>query len=117
MEAFDRFVKVASAGDPGSARLCAALLDSAGISVRLHGEALGPYVMTVGQMAVTEIWVLESAMEDAVEVLTAAEIDHTLVVSDSGDAVAESAVPTRLLALVVAAVFLTAVVVALLRVF
>jgi hypothetical protein len=112
------FVRVASVGDPSSARLCAALLDSAGIPVRLHGESLGPYVMRVGEMAVTEIWVLPEDVGDAIEVLTAAEIDDTLVLADGSPGDADSAaLPMRAIALAVALILGLAVVVALMRVF
>jgi hypothetical protein len=64
-------VKLAEVADPSAARVYAALLDSAGIPVQLQGESLGPYVVTVGDWAVTELWIPESAWDDAVEILTA----------------------------------------------
>jgi hypothetical protein len=112
----ERFTLVAKLGDPGAARLSAALLDSAGIPTRLHGESLGPYVLTIGEMAVTEVWVPESMVEDAVQVLLAAEIDHTLVVSP--EEVADPwTLPMRLSALGVAGLVAWGVVRAVLRVF
>jgi len=81
MSGADRLVRLAEVSHPGAARIYAALLDSAGIPVQLHGESLGPYVMTLGDWAVTELWVPESAWDDAVEVLTAEDTpsDLTLV--------------------------------------
>jgi hypothetical protein len=114
----DAFVKVASVGDPAAARIYAALLESTGIPTRLHGEALGPYVMTVGAWAVTDIWVPGATVDDAVEVLTAAEIDDTLVLADRGGAVADpGSLPMRLLALVMLVILVDAVVRTLMRVF
>ena len=113
----DAYVKVASVGDPATARICAALLESAGIPTRLHGEALGPYVMSVGDWAVTDIWVPGSTVDDAVEVLTAAEIDQTLVLADRRGAVADpGSLPMRILALVVVVILVDAVVRMLMRV-
>lgn len=114
----ERFVEVASVGDPSAARVCAALLDSAGIPTRVHGESLGPYVMRIGEMAVTKLWVPESMVDDAIEVLVAAEIDDTLVLTESGSALADPGnLPMRVLAGFVAVVLLAAVVRALMRVF
>ncbi len=75
----DPFVPVAEAPDPGSARVYAAMLQSAGIPVRLHGEALGPYVVTVGDWAITRLWVPESMHHDAVEMLRAEDAEPGLV--------------------------------------
>ncbi len=50
-------VCVAEVPDIYAARVYAAKLAAAGIPVRVHGEALGPYPVSIGQMAVTELWV------------------------------------------------------------
>ncbi len=60
---------LATLGDLASAQVLAARLESAGIVVRLRGESLGPYRMTVGAMAATEVWVTESDLEEARELL------------------------------------------------
>jgi len=94
-----RFVSVAKLGDPAAANLAIAMLRSAGIPARAHGESQGPYPMTVGDFAVTEIWVPEPDAEDAREVLAGPAIEgapiegvHTGALSDP------AAVPMRLLA-------------------
>ena len=61
---------MAEVADPAAARVYAALLRSAGIPVRVHGEAEGPYVLNLGPWAVTRLWVPESARDDAVAVLS-----------------------------------------------
>ena len=111
-----RFVKLATLGDVASARLCAALLSSAGIESRLHGESLGPYPMTVGEMALTEIWVLAEDLPEARELMLEAEIDSVLAppASDEED---RDDLPIRALALAVALVLTAAVVRYLMRVF
>ena len=50
-------VCVAEVGDIYAARVYAAKLVAAGIPVRVHGETSGPYPLSIGQMAVTELWV------------------------------------------------------------
>jgi len=113
-----RMVSLARFGDEGSARVAAALLESSGISTRLHGEALGPYKMTIGEMAVTEIWVDAGELEDAVEILTASEIDHILSPPLGGGALADPLnLPMRVIAAVMGLVLAAAVVRALMRVF
>ncbi len=76
----ERLVPVAEAPDPGSARIYAALLMSSGIPVRLHGEAMGPYAVTVGRWAVTTLWVPESDRVDAVELLEAENLDPAVTI-------------------------------------
>jgi len=112
------FSPLARFGDEASARLAAALLESAGIITRVHGESLGPYRLTVGNMAVTEIWVHPDEIDDAAELLTAAEIEHVLNPEVRGGAVADPGnLPMRLLALVTLAIVAAAVIRALMRVF
>ncbi|MFQ5968281.1 MAG: DUF2007 domain-containing protein [Acidimicrobiia bacterium] len=69
------FVLLGRMGDPATARVAAARLDAEGIEVRVHGEALGPYPVTVGQMAVTELWVRDAQLEDARRLMLEFEID------------------------------------------
>lgn len=94
-----RFVSVAKVGDPSVAHLAVALLRSAGIAARAHGEALGPYRLTVGEMAVTEIWVPEPDLDDAREVLEGSEVDATPDLAVHTGALADpSTLPMRLVA-------------------
>ncbi len=60
------------------ARICVAVLGSEGIEARVHGESLGPYRMTVGRMAVIQIWVPANTVELARKVMVEAEIEHVL---------------------------------------
>jgi hypothetical protein len=108
------FVKLATVGDVASARLAAALLSSAGIESRVHGESLGPYPMTIGEMALTEIWVLEDDLPEAREVMLEAEVDSVLA-ETSTEPRADFAV--RALALGMAVILAAAVVRFLMRVF
>lgn len=111
-------VSLARFGDESSARIAGALLDSAGIPNRLHGESLGPYRLTIGEMAITEIWVAAEDVEDAAEVLTGAEIDHVLDPIVRGEPPAPvNDFALRIVALVTAGVLLLAVIRALMRVF
>jgi hypothetical protein len=111
------FVCVATTGDVNEARVLAARLEAEGIEARVHSEALGPYPVTVGQMAVAELWVMEDRLEDAKAVLLDAELSDIL--EGAGDDTRR--VPTnrelQLLAIVVIAAFLLAVVLRLMRVF
>lgn len=65
MPAPDPFVLLATAADPAMADLCASLLRSAGIESRLRGESLGPYRLTIGEMAATQVWVPAGRLGDA----------------------------------------------------
>jgi len=69
------FVLLARVGGPNQAMLLRARLNSEGIEARLSGEALGPYRLNVGAMAVTEIWIPPDRMEEARLVLLAADVD------------------------------------------
>lgn len=73
-----RFVPLTRVGEPFLAGILAARLQSEGIDVRLHGEALGPYPVTVGEMAQTEIWVLEDRVDEASRILIEAEAQSTV---------------------------------------
>jgi hypothetical protein len=68
------FMRLATLPDAAAADLCAALLRSAGIPSRLRGESLGPYRLTIGAMAVTEVWVPAARLEDARAVLAEAAV-------------------------------------------
>lgn len=65
----------------------------------MHGEGLGPYRMTVGEMAVTEVWVPEPDLEDAREVLGGSDLEHVPPAPTHIGALADpGALPMRLLA-------------------
>ena len=69
------FILLARVGDPNKAMLLKARLDSEGIEARVRGEALGPYRLNVGAMAVTELWISPDRMEEARLILLAADVD------------------------------------------
>lgn len=56
---------LATLSDPAAAELCAARLRSEGIPSRLRGESLGPYRLTIGAMAATQVWVPLSRRAEA----------------------------------------------------
>lgn len=73
-----RFVRLTTVGDVNTARILAARLESEGIEVRIHGDALGPYPMTIGSFAETQLWVLSDRVEEASRLLLDAEINALL---------------------------------------
>ena len=78
-----RFVHVATVGDLVEGRVLAARLESDGIEVRLHSAAFGPYPVTVGEMAETQIWVLSDRVEEASRILLDAEVNTALAPVES----------------------------------
>ncbi len=117
-ERSEQFVHLADVGDLVSARVCVAVLGSEGINARVHGESLGPYPVTVGRMAVTQIWVPQSKIARARDILTEAEIDHVLSPEVRGGAIADrEALPMKVVAAVVATILAAAVIQAAMRVF
>jgi hypothetical protein len=80
--------------DPAAADLCAALLRSAGIEALLRGESLGPYRLSVGAMAATEVWVPADCLDDARAVLAGVGGPEEWEGGDEGgDAVSPAAEP------------------------
>ncbi len=77
-----RFVKVATVGDISAGNVLAARLRSEGIEVRVHSPALGPYPVTVGNMAETELWVLSDRVDEAASILLDAEVNDALAPAD-----------------------------------
>ena len=69
------FVPLATVSDVMTARITVARLESEGIPARVHGEGLGPYRLTVGEFAATQIWVAEDRIDEARQVMMASEID------------------------------------------
>jgi len=107
------FVCVAKVGDSGTAQILAARLAAENIEARVHSEALGPYPMTVGQMAVAEVWVAEHAADEARTIVMDSDINAILEPSEAPPWPAGA----RWAAAAVALVFLAAVVLRLMRVF
>jgi len=70
------FLLLATVSDPAAADLCAALLRSEGIESRLRGESLGPYRLTIGEMAATQVWVPLSRLDDARSLVAEGDISH-----------------------------------------
>ncbi len=68
------FVLLATLSDPAAAELCAALLRSEGIESRLRGESLGPYRLTIGAMAATQVWVPLSRRDEALALVEQADL-------------------------------------------
>jgi len=80
----DPFVLLATLGDPSAADLCAALLRSDGIDSRLRGESLGPYRLTIGEMAATQVWVPFSRLIDARRLLAEGSLGE-IELADPGE--------------------------------
>lgn len=117
-ESEGRFVHLADVGDLVTARVCAAVLEDAGIEARLHGDALGPYPVTVGRLAVTQVWVRHSDLEEARLVMLESEIEDTLGARlTSGSIAHPNSLPMRLMALLVGTLLVLAVAWELMRVF
>ena len=70
-----RYVLLARVSDANEANLLRARLESEGIESHIRGEALGPYRLNIGSMAVTEIWIPPERMDEARLVLLAADAD------------------------------------------
>lgn len=81
-----RFVPLAKVGDVATAHVLKARLESEGIPVRVHGFSLGPYPMTVGELAETELWVLSDSVEQASTILLDVEVNDALGVVEREDA-------------------------------
>ena len=77
-----RFVKVATVGDVTAGHVLAARLRAEGIEVRVHSAAFGPYPVTVGNMAETELWVMSDRVEEASSILLDAEVNDALYDAD-----------------------------------
>lgn len=72
------FVRLARIGSLPTAEILAARLRAEGIEVRVHSQALGPYPVTVGEMAETELWVLDDRLDEASQILLDAEVNDVL---------------------------------------
>jgi len=110
-----RFVPVTRVGDVGTARVLAALLEAEGVAVRIHSEALGPYPMTVGDLAQAELWVGEDKVEEACAILLGADVNDAVGAVESERHV--PIVKTRFVAGVLILILALAVVLRLMRLF
>lgn len=75
---YAHFIPLATVANLTTAHLLAARLDAEGIEVRVHGEAQGPYPMTVGGFASAELWVLSDKVDEARTILLDAEVNDAL---------------------------------------
>jgi len=82
-----------------TAGVVSARLEAEGIPVRLHSESQGPYRLTVGAMATTEIWVPEEHLQEASVLLTAEDAAGVQV--DAAENGSGTRAPTGLMAAVV----------------
>lgn len=113
-----RFVRLTTVSDVAVARLLVARLDAEGITGRIHSEALGPYPLTVGQMAEAEIWVSEDRLEDAGRILLDAEVRDAMAPADPDGSTPRQPLPEmQVVAVLLIALVLLAVVIRLMRVF
>jgi hypothetical protein len=114
-----RFVKVATVGDITAGNVLAAKLRSEGIEVRVHSQAFGPYPMTVGNMAETELWVMSDRVEDANSILLDAEVNDAMAAAnpDLEDLTPQRPFDVQIIALVLGAVMVGLFILAILRVY
>ena len=114
-----RFVKIATVGDITAGNVLAAKLRSEGIEVRVHSPAFGPYPVTVGNMAETELWVLTDRVEQANAILLDAEVNDAIAAADptlEGFADTQR-YDMQIIALVLGAVMIGLLILAVLRVY
>lgn len=112
-------MKVATVGDITAGNVLAARLRSEGIEVRVHSQALGPYPMTVGDFAQTELWVLSDRMEDASAILLDAEVNDAIAAADPDmeHTAAPRPIDLQIISLVLGAIMVGLFVVVILRVY
>jgi hypothetical protein len=68
----EQFSLLTKAGDRWVAELIVARLRSEGIPAHLSGDSAGPYPVSVGGLATTQVWVPARMLDEAREIL-----DHT----------------------------------------
>jgi hypothetical protein len=104
------FVKAGTLGDPTTARLTVALLESEGIPCIARGQLSGEFPVTVGRLAETELWVRSDDLEEA-----------RRIIADAGERGADGSGPTPsaspVVAVAVGVCLALAVVLAALRLF
>lgn len=67
------FVKAGTLGDPGTARIVVARLESEGIPCIPRGHVAGEFPVTVGRLAETDLWVREADLDEARRIIAEAE--------------------------------------------
>jgi len=87
---YAHFIPLATVANLTTAHLLAARLDAEGIEVRVHGEAQGPYPMTVGGFAAVQLWVLNDKVEEARTILLDAEVNDALAPVEFAEIATES---------------------------
>lgn len=114
-----RFVKIATVGDITAGNVLAARLRSEGIEVRLHSQAFGPYPMTVGDFAQTELWVLSDRIEDASAILLDAEVNDAIAAADPDmdHVAAPRPIEQQIISLILGAIMIALFVIVILRVY
>lgn len=95
---------LATLADPAAAELCAALLRSEGIDSRLRGESLGPYRLTIGDMAATQVWVPMSRLDDARSLVLQGNLGEIALARDEDRSPVPAAAGPGVVALVLGAV-------------
>ena len=113
-----RYVRLTTVSHVAAAQILVARLEAEGISGRIHSESLGPYPLTVGQMAEAEIWVLEDRLEEAGHILLDAAVRDAVAPAEPGGSPPTEPLPElQVVAVVLIGVVLLAVVIGLMRVF
>lgn len=97
-------------GDLATAHVLVARLQSEGFDAIVRGEPMGPYPVTVGRMAVTEILVPADDLEEARSLLAELETEADAVEVQSGGAGKSPEVGTSIVWWLVALVLLGAIV-------
>lgn len=80
---YEPLVTLTTMGDLIAAHVLVAHLLSEGVTAVVRGEPLGPYPVTVGRMAVTEILVPQNELEEARVVLEEIELEASSVAVES----------------------------------
>ena len=114
-----RFVRLTTVGDLTAGNLLAARLRAEGIEVRVHSPSHGPYPVTVGRLAETELWVPQDRIDAASSILLEAEVSDAIGAADPDiDHVAtDRPVDMQIIALIVGAILVGVFVVTILRVY
>ena len=106
------FTLLTTVGDLASANIMAARLRAEGIEARVHSPSLGPYPVTVGDLALSEIWVMEDRLEDASRILL--DIETKSVVGFDEDYIPDQRRPSFRIEIRIAAAIFALIFVALL---
>jgi hypothetical protein len=113
------FQRLTTVGDVTVANVLAARLRSEGIEVRVHSAALGPYPVTVGDLARSELWVSSDRLAEAAEIMLDAETRDALAPADPDTVRLHDGMPAefRLVALILGVILVMLVVARILRMY